>query len=140
MQKYLKKFALFYAITLIAICLILIFIINLGILTFVPVFVFSAFYTATQFVKTEKRLPTKEEKHVLVWGNTALAIIIECFVIFFLVMLNPNAEKIIQTAENIGLLGYAVIMLFLVALHSAVFFIAYRWISPRILKRYMSNI
>lgn len=136
MQKYLKKFALFYSIALIIICLILIFVLNLGTLTFVPIFIFSAFYAATQFIKAEQRLPTKEEKHLLVWGNTAMAIIIESFIVFFLVMLNPNAEKIIQASEKIGILGYAVIMLFLVALHAAVFFIAYGWIATQALKKY----
>lgn len=139
MQKYLKSFALFYSITLIIICLLLIFVIHLGTVTFIPVFIFSALFTVSRFVKTEKRLPTKEEKHILVWGNTALALIIECFIIFFLVMLNPNAEKIIQAAENIGILLYAVIMLFFVAIHSAVFFMAYRWFAPFILKRQLTS-
>ncbi|OTG85919.1 hypothetical protein B9T31_10035 [Acinetobacter sp. ANC 4558] len=135
MQKYLKKFALFYSISLIIICLILIFMIPLTSLTFIAILIFSAFFSASQFVKAEHRLPTKEEKHLLVWGNSAIAIIIECFLAFFLVIINPNAEQILQAAEKIGIFGYAAIMLFLVAVHAAIFFIAYGWIATFSLKR-----
>ncbi|WP_166170405.1 ABZJ_00895 family protein [Acinetobacter sp. SA01] len=134
MQQYLKSFAIDYGVVLILSVLFLLFVANLGLMLFVAIFLVTMIRHVIKFLQKEQRLPTAQERNILVWGNTAIAITLECFIIFFLVMMNPNAEQIIQSAEKMGLAGYAVFMLLIVAIHFALFFIAYQWMSLLFLK------
>ena len=134
MQQYLKSFAIDYGVVLILSVLFLLFVTNLGLMLFVAIFLVTMIRHVVKFLQKEQRLPTVQERNILVWGNTAIAITLECFIIFFLVMMNPNVEQIIQSAEKMGLAGYAVFMLLIVAIHFALFFIAYQWMSPLFLK------
>lgn len=134
MQQYLKSFAIDYGVVLILSVLFLLFVTNLGLMLFVAIFLVTMIRHVVKFLQKEQRLPTAQERNILVWGNTAIAITLECFIIFFLVMMNPNAEQIIQSAEKMGLAGYAVFMLLIVAIHFALFFIAYQWMSLLFLK------
>ena len=134
MQQYLKSFAIDYGVVLILSVLFLLFVTNLGLMLFVAIFLVTMIRHVIKFLQKEQRLPTVQERNILVWGNTAIAITLECFIIFFLVMMNPNAEQIIQSAEKMGLAGYAVFMLLIVAIHFALFFIAYQWMSLLFLK------
>ena len=56
-----------------------------------------------------------------------MAIIIGSLFIFFMVLMNPYAEQIIQSAEKMGLALMEVLMLCMVAIHGAVFYAAYVW-------------
>ena len=134
MQQYLKSFAIDYGVVLILSVLFSLFVTNLGLMLFVAIFLVTMIRHVVKFLQKEQRLPTAQERNILVWGNTAIAITLECFIIFFLVMMNPNAEQIIQSAEKMGLAGYAVFMLLIVAIHFALFFIAYQWMSLLFLK------
>ena len=134
MQQYLKSFAIDYGVVLILSVLFLLFVTNPGLMLFVAIFLVTMIRHVVKFLQKEQRLPTAQERNILVWGNTAIAITLECFIIFFLVMMNPNAEQIIQSAEKMGLAGYAVFMLLIVAIHFALFFIAYQWMSLLFLK------
>ncbi|MGB9189982.1 ABZJ_00895 family protein [Acinetobacter sp.] len=134
MQQYLKSFAIDYGVVLILSVLFSLFVTNLGLMLFVAIFLVTMIRHVIKFLQKEQRLPTAQERNILVWGNTAIAITLECFIIFFLVMMNPNAEQIIQSAEKMGLAGYAVFMLLIVAIHFALFFIAYQWMSLLFLK------
>ena len=134
MQQYLKSFAIDYGVVLLLSVLFLLFVTNLGLMLFVAIFLVTMIRHVVKFLQKEQRLPTAQERNILVWGNTAIAITLECFIIFFLVMMNPNAEQIIQSAEKMGLAGYAVFMLLIVAIHFALFFIAYQWMSLLFLK------
>ena len=51
--------------------------------------------------------------------------------LFFLVLMNPNAEAILQAADKAGLALAAVVMLCLIAIHGAVFHVAYGWYANR---------
>ena len=134
MQQYLPSFAIDYGVVLILSVLFLLFVTNLGLMLFVAIFLVTMIRHVVKFLQKEQRLPTVQERNILVWGNTAIAITLECFIIFFLVMMNPNAEQIIQSAEKMGLAGYTVFMLLIVAIHFALFFIAYQWMSLLFLK------
>ena len=78
-----------------------------------------------------QRLPSSDEKIQLVWGSSAVAIIIGSFFVFFLVLMNPNAEAILKAADKAGLALAAVVMLCLIAIHGAVFHVAYGWYANR---------
>ncbi len=134
MQHYLKSFAIDYGVALILGVLFLLFVTNPGLMLFAAIFLVTLIRHVVKFLQKEKRLPTAQERNILVWGNTAIAITVECFITFFLVMMNPNAEQIIQSAEKMGLAGYAIYMLLSNAIHFALFFIAYQWMSPLFLK------
>jgi len=127
MAYYLKHFAAVYSIALVLTTAILIFVLNLGGITLLPALIASAFISARSFVKKELRLPLPDEKIQLVWGSSAVALIIGSFFIFFLILMNPNAEEILKLANNAGLVLAGVVMLCLVALHGAIFHIAYGW-------------
>ena len=131
MKPYLLFFAAVYSITLVLLITVLIFGLNLGGLTLLPALIASAFISAGHFVKKEQRLPSSDEKIQLVWGSSAVAIIIGSFFVFFLVLMNPNAEAILKAADKAGLALAAVVMLCLIAIHGAVFHIAYGWYANR---------
>lgn len=139
MSLYLKYFAAVYSIALVLVTTILIFGFNLGGITLLPALIASAFISSRHFVKKESRLPLPEEKIQLIWGSTAVAIIIGSFFIFFLILMNPNAEDIIKSADHAGLALSAVVMLCLVALHSAIFHIAYGWYAQHTYKKKYSE-
>ena len=117
MKHYLKHFAAVYSIALVLLVAILIFGLHLGGITLIPALIASAFISAAHFVKKEQRLPSNDEKIQLVWGCSAIAIIIASFFVFFLVLMNPNAEQILKAADEAGLGLSAVIMLCLIAVH-----------------------
>ena len=129
MVHYLKHFAAVYSIALILLVTVLIFGLNLGGFTLLPTLIACAFLTARHFVKKELRLPSADEKVQLVWGSSAVALIIGSFFIFFLILMNPKAEQILKSADNAGLALSALIMLCLVAIHGAIFSIAYGWFA-----------
>ena len=135
MSAYLKYFAAVYSIALVLMLLVLIFIFNLGVLTLLPALIAAALLSARHFVRKEQRIPTNHEKIQLVWGSSAVAICIGSFFAFFIVMLNPNAEQILQAVDQAGLGLYALVMLCLVALHAAIFHSAYAWYADAVLKR-----
>ncbi|NCI77521.1 ABZJ_00895 family protein [Acinetobacter kanungonis] len=127
MKHYLKHFAAVYSIALVLLVAILIFGLHLGGITLIPALIASAFISAAHFVKKEQRLPSSDEKIQLVWGCSAIAIIIASFFVFFLVLMNPNAEQILKAADEAGLGLSAVIMLCLIAVHAAIFHFTYGW-------------
>ena len=127
MKHYLKHFAAVYSIALVLLVAILIFGLHLGGITLIPALITSAFISAAHFVKKEQRLPSSDEKIQLVWGCSAIAIIIASFFVFFLVLMNPNAEQILKAADEAGLGLSAVIMLCLIAVHGVIFHFAYGW-------------
>lgn len=132
MAHYLKYFAAVYSIALVLVTTILIFMLNLGGITLLPALVASALISARHFVKKEIRLPLAEEKVQLVWGSSAIGLIIGSFFVFFLILMNPNAKEILKSADHSGLALAAVVMLCLVALHGAIFHIAYGWYAQLI--------
>lgn len=121
MKHYLKHFAAIYSIALVILVAILIFGLHLGGITLIPALIASALLSASHFVKKEQRLPSSDEKIQLVWGCSAIAIIIASFFVFFLVLMNPNAEQILKTADEAGLGISALIMLCLIAVHGIIF-------------------
>lgn len=135
MTHYLKHFAAVYCIALILLVTVLIFGLKLGGLSLVPTLIVSALITAGHFANKENRLPTQHEKIQLIWGSSAIAIMIASFFVFFLVLMNPNAEQILAVAEKSGIILAAIIMLILIGLHAAIFFAAYNWYTPYRLKK-----
>lgn len=127
MSHYLKYFAAVYCIALVLVISILIFGFHLGGITIIPALIASAFIAARYFVKREQRLPLSDEKVQLVWGSSAVAVVIGSFFVCFLVLMNPNANEILKAADEAGLAISAVIMLFMIAIHGAIFSIAYGW-------------
>ncbi|NNG82647.1 ABZJ_00895 family protein [Acinetobacter sp. ANC 5378] len=127
MKHYLLYFAAVYSIALVLLITVFIFGLNLAGIALLPTLIATALISAGHFVKREHRLPTTDEKIQLVWGSSAIAIIIGSFFMFFLVLINPNAEQILNSADNAGLGLSALIMLCLAAIHGAVFHLAYGW-------------
>lgn len=125
MQHYYLHFAKVYAVALILLMLILIFIFPLGYISLFPTLVIAAFINAHYYFKREQRLASSDEKIQLIWGLSAVAIVIGSFFTFFLVLMNPQAEQILKSADQAGLALSAVIMLCMVAVHAAVFFTVY---------------
>ncbi|MEW9150002.1 ABZJ_00895 family protein [Acinetobacter indicus] len=82
--------------------MVLVYGLNLGVLTLFPTLVVVALINAKHFVKREKRLPTSDERIQLIWGSSAVAIIIGSLFIFFMVLMNPYAEQIIRSARENG--------------------------------------
>lgn len=135
MKHYLKHFAAIYSIALVILVAILIFGLQLGGITLIPALIASALLSASHFVKKEQRLPSSDEKIQLVWGCSAIAIIIASFFVFFLVLMNPNAEQILKAADEAGLGISALIMLCLIAVHGIIFHFTYGWYASFIARK-----
>ncbi len=100
MKPYLLFFAAVYSIALVLLISVLIFGLNLGGLTLLPALIAAAFISAGHFVKKEQRLPSSDGKNSTGLGLSAVAIIIGSFFVFFLVLMNPNAEAILQAGST----------------------------------------
>lgn len=135
MKHYLKHFAAIYSIALVILAAILIFGLHLGGITLIPALIASALLNASHFVKKEQRLPSSDEKVQLVWGCSAIAIIIASFFVFFLVLMNPNVEQILKAADEAGLGLSALIMLCLIAVHAVIFHFVYGWYATYCLRK-----
>ena len=135
MKHYLLHFVAVYSIALVLLVTVLMFGLNLGGLTLFPALIASAFISARHFVQKEQRLATSDEKIQLVWGSSAVAIIIGSIFVFFLVLMNPNAEAILKAADQAGLGLSALIMLCMIAIHGVIFHIAYGWYATYCAKK-----
>ena len=76
MKHYLLHFAAVYSIALVLLITVLVFGLNLGGLTLIPTLVACALISVRHFVKKEHRVPNNHEKIQLVWGSSAVAIIV----------------------------------------------------------------
>ncbi|WOE31402.1 MULTISPECIES: ABZJ_00895 family protein [unclassified Acinetobacter] len=135
MTHYLKYFAAVYCLALLLVITVLIFGFQLGGISVIPALIAAAFIAARHFVRREQRLPFSDEKVQLVWGSSAVAIVIGSFFVFFLVLMNPRADAILASADQAGIAISAVIMLFIIAVHGAIFSIAYGWYAQFCYKR-----
>ncbi len=135
MQHYYLHFAKVYAAALLTLMLILIFVFPLGYISLLPTLVIAAFISTHHFFKREQRLASSEEKMLLIWGLSAVAIVMGSVFTFFLVLMNPKAEQILKSADQAGLALSAVIMLCMVAVHATVFFTVYAISTKLFLKK-----
>ena len=83
MKHYLLHFAAVYSIALVLLITVLVFGLNLGGLTLIPTLVACALISVGHFVKKEHRVPNNHEKIQLVWGSSAVAIIVGSFFVLF---------------------------------------------------------
>jgi hypothetical protein len=127
MQAYYLYFAKIYAGLLFLLICTLFLGLSLVPLSLLPILIVAGLITAQRFGKQQHRQPTNHEKIQLVWGLSAVAICIGSLFVFFLVMLNPNAEQILKQVDQAGLGLYALVMLCIVALHGAVFHLIFGW-------------
>jgi hypothetical protein len=127
MKPYLLYFAAVYCILLVILVIFLFLGFKLSIFSLLPALFASACISSGHFIQKNERLPTPEEKIQLIWGSSAVAIVIASLFIFFIILMNPNAEQILKQADNAGIGLYAVVMLCLVAVHGAIFHFAYNW-------------
>ncbi len=134
MKQYLGFFAAIYSITLVMIGILALF--NLAIISILPLLIAVGFFCAGHFVTKEQRTPTAEEKIQLVWGSTTIAIIISSFLVFFYVLTKPNAEQLLQSAQQSGLALSALIMLLVVVIHAVVFYFSYGWYANLYFKHF----
>ena len=99
MKHYLLHFAAVYSIALVLLITVLVFGLNLSGLALIPTLVACALISVGHFVKKEQRVPNNHEKIQLVWGSSAVAIIVGSFFVLFLVLMNPNAEAIMKSVD-----------------------------------------
>ncbi|MGL6034147.1 MAG: ABZJ_00895 family protein, partial [Acinetobacter johnsonii] len=90
MKHYLLHFAAVYSIALVLLITVLVFGLNLSGLVLIPTLVACVLISVGHFVKKEQRVPNNHEKIQLVWGSSAVAIIVGSFFVLFLVLMKPN--------------------------------------------------
>ena len=135
MSHYLKYFAAIYGLVLLLLGVLYIIGLNFSVLSLLPALCAAAGLTAKHFIKKQQRLPNTEEKIQLVWGSSAIAIVMASVLVCVLVVIHPNAKDIIAAAEKTGIAMTAMIMLCLVTIHGVLCFVAYGWYASLCLKR-----
>ena len=95
--------------------------------TSVPTLIAAGFITAGHFVKREQRIPSSDEKIQLVWGCTIVSLFISSILVFVYSLVDPTAGNILKTVENTGLILIAIVMLLLILIHAAIFFVSFGW-------------
>ena len=130
MKHYFLYFAAIYSIALVLLG-VLFTMFNLGMIMTLFILIAAGFLTAAHFVKKEQRLPSNDEKMLLVWGTTMTALVIACILLFFYIVTNPASDHLLEAAEKSGLAGTAVIMLFVVIIHGGIFYLSYGWYANR---------
>ncbi|HJF26934.1 ABZJ_00895 family protein [Acinetobacter bohemicus] len=138
MSHYLKYFATIY-LALVILIGILIYILNLGVIILIPALIAAAFLSARHFVKTQQRLPSKEEKSKLVWGSTTIAMAFGFIFLFVMIWLHPQTEEVFRTTAYAGRGPNSFLVAALIGLHGLVFHIAYngyaRYSLAKLLKK-----
>ena len=126
MKHYLIYFAAVYSIALLLL-VILFSLLNLTGSTSVPTLIAAGFITAGHFVKREQRIPNSDEKIQLVWGCTIVSLFISSILVFVYSLVDPTTGNILKTVENTGLILIAIVMLLLILIHAAIFFVSFGW-------------
>ena len=120
-KHYLIYFAAVYSIALLLLG-IMFSLLNLTGSTSVPTLI-----AAGHFVKREQRIPNSDEKIQLVWGCTIVSLFISSILVFLYSLVNPTTGNILKTVENTGLILIAIVMLLLILIHAAIFFVSFGW-------------
>ena len=126
MKHYLIYFAAVYSIALLLLG-IMFSLLNLTGSTNVPTLIAAGFITAGHFVKREQRIPSSDEKIQLVWGCTIVSLFISSILVFVYSLVDPTAGNILKTVENTGLILIAIVMLLLILIQAAIFFVSFGW-------------
>ncbi len=123
MKHYLIYFAAVYSIALLLLGILF----SLLNLTGSTTLIAAGFITAGHFVKREQRTPNSDEKIQLVWGCTIVSLFISSILVFVYSLVDPTAGNILKTVENTGLILIAIVMLLLILIHAAIFFVSFGW-------------
>lgn len=124
MSHYLKYFAAIYLALLVVVGSLAYFL-NLGAIILIPALIASAFLSARHFVHKEFRVPNSKEKNTLVWGSTVIAMTLGFIFLFVMIWLHPYSEEIFRRLNYTGRGPNSFIVAALIALHAALFHIAY---------------
>jgi predicted membrane protein len=63
----------------------------------------------------------------LVWGCTIVSLFISSILVFVYSLVDPTTGNILKTVENTGLILIAIVMLLLILIHAAIFFVSFGW-------------
>lgn len=124
MSHYLKYFAAVYLALLVLVGMI-VYWLNLGAIIFIPALIAAAFLSARHFVHKELRVPDTKEKNTLVWGSTIIAMSLGFIFILVMIWLHPYTEEILRRMNYTGRGPNSFIVAALIALHAALFHVAY---------------
>ena len=129
MKHYLVYFAAVYSFALLLLG-ILFSLLNLNTSISIPTLIAAGFITAGHFVKREQRRPSDDERIQLIWICTITSLIITSLVLFFYSLLSPAASNILNVVKSTNIILIA-IMLLLILVHAAVFFVSFGWYANR---------
>ena len=129
MKHYLVYFAAVYSFALLLLG-ILFSLLNLNTSISIPTLIAAGFITAGHFVKREQRRPSDDERIQLIWSCTITSLIITSLVLFFYSLLSPAASNILNVVKSTNIILIA-IMLLLILVHAAVFFVSFGWYANR---------
>ena len=129
MKHYLVYFAAVYSFALLLLG-ILFSLLNLNTSISIPTLIAAGFITAGHFVKREQRRPSDDERIQLIWSCTITSLIITSLVLFFYSLLSPAASNILNVVKSTNIILIAIMML-LILVHAAVFFVSFGWYANR---------
>ena len=129
MKHYLIYFAAVYSFALLLLG-ILFSLLNLNTSISIPTLIAAGFITAGHFVKREQRRPSDDERIQLIWSCTITSLIITSLVLFFYSLLSPAASNILNVIKSTNIILIAIMML-LILVHAAVFFVSFGWYANR---------
>ena len=129
MKHYLVYFAAVYSFALLLLG-ILFSLLNLNTSISIPTLIAAGFITAGHFVKREQRRLSDDERIQLIWSCTITSLIITSLVLFFYSLLSPAASNILNVVKSTNIILIAIMML-LILVHAAVFFVSFGWYANR---------
>ena len=129
MKHYLVYFAAVYSFALLLLG-ILFSLLNLNTSISIPTLIAAGFITAGHFVKREQRRPSDDERIQLIWSCTITSLIITSLVLFFYSLLSPATSNILNVVKSTNIILIAIMML-LILVHAAVFFVSFGWYANR---------
>ena len=129
MKHYLIYFAAVYSFALLLLG-ILFSLLNLNTSISIPTLIAAGFITAGHFVKREQRRPSDDERIQLIWSCTITSLIITSLVLFFYSLLSPATSNILNVVKSTNIILIAIMML-LILVHAAVFFVSFGWYANR---------
>ena len=136
-SKYTFRFALVYIVTLILAGIIMTYLDmdkgSSGIQ--VVITMIAGMQVAAKFIKDHKRVPTKSEKHALVWGSFGYSMIVSCIGVALIYFGSNPAEQaeLVQIVKKVPTGLFAGIFAFIAGIHVLMLYFSYGRLARNLL-------
>ncbi|GHT87062.1 hypothetical protein AGMMS49960_02420 [Betaproteobacteria bacterium] len=135
MGKYTLIFAVAYAVAII-IAAVTTELLNLNALTNIVTLMAASFFVSARFVSDNQRVPTKQEKRVLVWSSLAAALVVSGVLTLAYLLLFSHGGELILAIKSVPFLFWVFGLVIASGISLLILYMSYSWFAGICAKKY----